>query len=52
MLTKVEDNDKKEIELVVDIMNKIHKIIFTFVCQIQERKKNGEKDREGSGKKK
>ena len=50
----VEDNDKQEIELVVDRMNKIHKIILTFISQIQERKiENGEKDRdEGSGKKK
>ena len=41
----VEDNDKQEIELVVDRMNKIHKIILTLISQIQERKiENGEKD--------
>ena len=34
----VEDNDKQEIELVVDRMNKIHKIILTLIYQIQERK--------------
>ena len=43
----VEDNDRQEIELVVDRMNKIHKIILTLISQIQERKiKNGEKDRD------
>ena len=43
----VEDNDKQEIELVVDRMNKIHKIILTSISQIQERKiENGEKDRD------
>ena len=43
----VEDNDKQEIELVVDRMNKIHKIILTLISQIQERKiENGEKDRD------
>ena len=42
-----EDNDKQEIELVVDRMNKIHKIILTLISQIQERKiENGEKDRD------
>ena len=41
----VEDNDKQEIELVVDRMNKIHKIILTLISQMQERKiENGEKD--------
>ena len=43
----VEDNDKQEIELVVDRMNKIHKIILTLISQIQQRKiENGEKDRD------
>ena len=43
----VEDNDKQEIELVADRMNKIHKIILTLISQIQERKiENGEKDRD------
>ena len=43
----VEDNDKQEIELVVDRMNKIHKIILTLISQIQERKiEYGEKDRD------
>ena len=42
-----EDNDKQEIELVVDRMNKIHKIILTLISQIQEKKiENGEKDRD------
>ena len=40
----VKDNDEQEIELVVDRMNKIHKIILTLISQIQERKiENGEK---------
>ena len=34
----VEDNDKQELELVVDRMNKIHQIILTLTSQIQERK--------------
>ena len=42
----VEDNDKQEIELVVDRMNKIHKVILTLRSQIQEKKiEKGEKDR-------
>ena len=43
----VEDNDKQEIELVVDRMNKIHKIILMLISQIQEsRIENWEKDRD------
>ena len=43
----VKNNDEQEIELVVDRMNKIHKIILTLISQIQERKiENGEKDRD------
>ena len=34
----MEDNDKQEIELGVDGMNKIHKIILTLISQIQKGK--------------
>ena len=39
----VEDNDKQEIELVVDRMNKINKIILMLISQIQERKMENRK---------